>query len=229
MAHGIEPTLPFNLTQATFLVPDLTNPLSTNNLLAIRARQLEKHPVDLATIRNCILLSRFASARQFEKQHAHTLHNFNFTPGSLVLVRNASMNMDKTKPRDLGPMVVLCRTHNGAYRLGELNSAILKLRYAAFRLIPYHTRSHSFIPVTRVIDEDGLVSLGYDPDLAKERTTISYDKLTREGQNLNPPGGVRTECTLSFPLHRCLHSLDRQLTLLSLNPVAVLLFLDYLS
>jgi hypothetical protein len=89
-------------------------------------------------------------------------------------------------------MVVLCRTRNGAYRLGELNGTISKLRYAAFRLIPYHARSHSFIPVTHVIDEDDLASLEYDPDLAEERTTISYDELTREGQNLNPPGGVRT-------------------------------------
>ena len=50
MVHSVEPILPFNLIQATFLVPDLTQPLSTKDLLAICACQLQKHPDDLASI-----------------------------------------------------------------------------------------------------------------------------------------------------------------------------------
>jgi transposase InsO family protein len=74
MAHGIEPTLPFDLMQATFLVPDLMNPLSTDDLLTIHARQLEKRPADLAAIRDRILLSRFASPplnNSKSSMHAH--------------------------------------------------------------------------------------------------------------------------------------------------------------
>ena len=57
MVHGVEPILPFDLAQATFLVPDLTKPLSTRDLLAIRTRQLQKCPADLAAIHDRILAS----------------------------------------------------------------------------------------------------------------------------------------------------------------------------
>jgi hypothetical protein len=107
MAHGIEPILPFDLALATFLVPDIADPLSTANLIAIRTCQLEKRPDDLATIRDRILASRFTSARQFERQHAHTICDFDFTPGALVLIHSAGSDMDKTRPRYYGPMVVL--------------------------------------------------------------------------------------------------------------------------
>jgi len=98
MVHGVEPILPFDLIQATFLIPNLTQPLTTEDLLAVRARQLQKRPVDLASIHNHILASRHASVHQFEKQYMNTIRNLNFTPGSLVLVRNTNLNMDKMKP-----------------------------------------------------------------------------------------------------------------------------------
>ena len=107
MAHGVEPILPFDLVQATFLVPDLTKQLSTKDLLATRTRQLQKRPADLAAIHNRITASRHASVRQFEKHYANTIHDFDFAPGSLVLIRNTSLNMDKMKPRYLGLMIVL--------------------------------------------------------------------------------------------------------------------------
>ena len=50
MTHGIEPILPFDLTLATFLVPNLTSPLSTADLIATRARQLQTRDEDLAAI-----------------------------------------------------------------------------------------------------------------------------------------------------------------------------------
>jgi hypothetical protein len=78
--------------------------------------------------------------------------------------------MDKTKPRYFGPMLVIRRTRNGAYRLAELDGAVSKLRYAAFRLLPYHARSPSFIPVTRVVDRDDIASV------------IADDLPTREEQ-----------------------------------------------
>ena len=51
MAHGIDLILPFDLAKATFLVPKLDKPLSHIDLLAIRARQLEKHESDLNAIK----------------------------------------------------------------------------------------------------------------------------------------------------------------------------------
>ena len=69
MAHGVEPILPFDITLATILVPDLIESLTTDELITIRARQLEKCQDDLATIHTHILKSRFASAQHFERQH----------------------------------------------------------------------------------------------------------------------------------------------------------------
>ncbi|KAH9997158.1 hypothetical protein BJV74DRAFT_768544 [Russula compacta] len=66
MAYGVELLLPFDITLATFLVPNLGKPLSTTNLIAICMCQLQGHKDDLATIHNNMLHSHFASVRQFE-------------------------------------------------------------------------------------------------------------------------------------------------------------------
>src|SRR5712671_4554529 len=42
MVHGVEPVLPFDITLATFLAPNYDRPLSTEELLSTRARQLER-------------------------------------------------------------------------------------------------------------------------------------------------------------------------------------------
>jgi len=180
MAHGVEPILPFDIIQATFLVPDLTQPLSTEDLLATCTCQLQKRPADLAVIHDHITASRHASVHQFEKHYANTICDFDFVPGSLVLVRNSNLTMDKMKPHYLGLMIVLRRTRHGTYQLGELDGAVSRLRYAAFRLIPYHARSLSFITVTHVVDGDDLTSHD-DDDTSVGGTGLSNDESTREG------------------------------------------------
>jgi hypothetical protein len=193
MAHGIEPILPFDITLATFLVPDLTKPLSTADLIAARTRQLEQRPEDLERIHDRIIKSRFASVRQFERQHEKAIQDFNFKPGALVLVRNSTIDSDlgrKTKPRYCGPMVVIRRTRNGAYRLAELDGAVSKLRYAAFRLVPYFSRSQTSIPVTRLLDREDLVAVIED-DNAADVNDSNDDELTEDGQDFDPPGDVR--------------------------------------
>lgn len=155
MAHGVEPLLPFDVTEATYLIPDLDSPMTTAELIAVRARQLEKREEDLARIRDRIMAARQQSVAQFEKEHAHTMHDYNFKPGALVLVRNTKIESDlgrKCKPRYLGPLVVVRRTQGGAYVLAELDGAISRLRFAAFRLIPYRARSRTAIPVTEFVD-----------------------------------------------------------------------------
>jgi hypothetical protein len=200
MAHGIEPILPFDLTLATFLVPDLSRPLTTAELLAARARQLEKRQADLDNIHERVVKSRLASVQQFEKQFENLIKNYNFKPGDLVLIRNAGADSElarKTKPKYFGPMVVVRRTRNGAYRLAELDGAVSKLRYAAFRLIPYFSRSRSSIPVTRIIDREDLAAIEEDaslgngaPDNGDDAGLIAFC-LTGDGQDFDPPRGVR--------------------------------------
>ena len=56
-----------------FLVPEFTKPLSTADLIARRACQLEMHESDLATIQQNVLKSCLTSVRQFECEHANTI------------------------------------------------------------------------------------------------------------------------------------------------------------
>ena len=168
MAHGIEPVLPFDITLATFLVPNLANPLTTVELITTRIRQLQRREDDLAAIHSNVLKSRFESVRQFERQYENTIRDFDLRPGALVLVRNSSVETDlgrKAKPRYLGPMVVIRRTQNGSYRLAELDGTISNLRFAAFRLVPYHARSRTTIPVTRLVDRSDLARVFADEDV----------------------------------------------------------------
>ncbi|KIJ06529.1 hypothetical protein PAXINDRAFT_91864 [Paxillus involutus ATCC 200175] len=155
MAHGVKPLFPFDLAQATFLVPPPeSDSLDTTALITFRARQLQKRREDIDAIREKVLKSRFQSIKQFEQTFKNHIKDYNFAPGSLVLVRNTRVEKElnrKTKPRYLGPMLVVRRTKGGSYMLAELDGSISKLRYAAFRLLPYHARSRISVPVTSIV------------------------------------------------------------------------------
>ena len=144
IAHGTEPTLPLDISEATYLCPPITSELSTQDLLAHRARQLQKRPADLKQIHDKVYKSRLDAVRKLEQRFQHTIKNFHFKKGDLVLVRNNKVDMEldrKTKPRYLGPMVVIRKTQGGSYILAETDGTLSKLRYAAKRLIPYRPRS----------------------------------------------------------------------------------------
>ena len=58
-------------------------------------------------------------------------------------------------------MVVLRQTTGGSYILAELDSAVSKLRYIAFRLLPYYPQFQTNIPVTELtgLDDEDLDKL----------------------------------------------------------------------
>ena len=160
LAHGVEPLFPFDLAEATYLAPELDNLQTTGDLIAKRAIMLQKRPQDLARVRQQVLKARWEAVKQLEKDFKNKIIDYNFPPGTLVLVRNSKFDKilsDKTKPRYFGPMVVIKRTNGGSYVLGELDGSISKLRFAAFRLIPYRPRDLTAVPVTKEsaeIDQD---------------------------------------------------------------------------
>ena len=128
---------------------------------------LQKRPQDLLRVREQVLKARWESVKQLEKTASHKIQDFDFEPGSLVIVRNSKFDKtlsDKTKPHYFGPMIVLRRTTGGAYILGELDGSISKLRFAAFRLLPYHPRDMKAVPVTRGSHEypEDLESITHD-------------------------------------------------------------------
>lgn len=149
MAHGVEPLMPFDLSEATYMAPAQTKTLTTAELLALRARQLQKREEDLDDIKKRVVKARFASAKDFEKRHASTIKDFNFGKGDMVLVRNSRIEMSwdrKAKPRWFGPMIVVKRHTGGAYQLSELDGAVSATRFAAFRVVPYYPRKAIDIP-----------------------------------------------------------------------------------
>jgi len=94
-------------------------------------------------------------------------------------------------------MIVLRRTRNGAYRLGELDSAVSSLCYTTFCLIPYHVCSPSFITVTHIVDGDNLASHD-DDNTSVGGVGLSNDESTREGQYFKTLGGVMMAYVLSL-------------------------------
>jgi hypothetical protein len=86
LAHGIEPVLPFDIVEATYLVHKISQPLSTMDLIALHARQLEKCPADLEAIKEWVLKSHYVSIAQFEKEHENLIIDYDFIEGSLILV-----------------------------------------------------------------------------------------------------------------------------------------------
>jgi hypothetical protein len=142
IAHGVEPLLPFDLAEATYMVPP-QSAMSTTELIALRARQLQKRPEDLDTIWDHVIKACFTSIHLFKTKYANTICAYQFAPSDLILVRNSHVEASldrKTKPRWIGPMVIVQQTTHGAYILTEMDGAVSKLRFAAFHIIPYHAR-----------------------------------------------------------------------------------------
>jgi hypothetical protein len=100
IAHGVEPLLPFDLAEATYMVLP-QSAMSTTELIALQAHQLQKQPEDLNTIQDHVIKAHFTSICQFKKKYANTIHTYQFAPGDLVLVRNSCVEASldqKTKP-----------------------------------------------------------------------------------------------------------------------------------
>ena len=118
---------------------------STTELLAARIRQLEKKPEDLARAAEVLKQNRLRSKAQFEKRFMARLCKDHYEPGTLVLVRNVAVEKEmnrKSKPQYLGPYEVVRQTRNGAYILQEIDGTLLKQKVAAFRVVPYISRSN---------------------------------------------------------------------------------------
>ena len=154
IAHGVEPLLPFDLAEATYLAPNFDKPITTEELIAARAKMLMKRPADLQRVREQVLKARWEAVKALEKKSANKIVNYDFKPGTLVLVRNSRFDKTvtgaKTKPRYFGPMIVIRHTKGNSYVLGELDGSVSKLRFAAFRLIPYYPRDIRAVPVTKI-------------------------------------------------------------------------------
>ncbi|TDL24407.1 hypothetical protein BD410DRAFT_695988, partial [Rickenella mellea] len=140
LLHGVDPMLPFDLTESTILTHGQKPGMTSVELMAHRIAQLHKHALDLDKAAETLAKSRFKIKERFEQQFSRKLFSGEFQPGDLVLVRNTAIEEElnrKTQPRYLGPYVVVRRTQGGSYVLSEMDGTVLRNGVAAFRVIPY--------------------------------------------------------------------------------------------
>ena len=158
LLYGVDPILPLDLFEATYLVSGFRKNLSTEELIALRIRQLAKHDDDIEQASQTLYQSRLKSKFEFERRFQKRLWRGEYQSGDLVLVRNSRVEKEldrKTKPRYLGPFEVVRRTKGGSYVLKELDGTQSRRGVAAFRLLPYHSRDGKPLPPHELtLDQD---------------------------------------------------------------------------
>jgi hypothetical protein len=160
---GTHPLLPFDISEANYLLPPPEAILSATDLIARRAIALQKRRSHLSQLHDKVFSARLAAARRFEKEHSHNIQNFDFKLGDLVLIRNTAIEKAlnrKMRARYLGPLIVISKNKGGAYILAELDGSVFDRPIAAFRVIPYFARTSLNLP-----------SLDELIDISKERLT----------------------------------------------------------
>jgi hypothetical protein len=110
MITGAHPTLPLDIIEATWLVnlPDRT--FSTSEIIGYHAQALAKYVQHVGDMQAQVDLRKQKRLLKYNKEHATTIKDYNFKPGSLVLIRNTEIGKSlnkKMKAQYLDPMIVL--------------------------------------------------------------------------------------------------------------------------
>ena len=183
MVTGAHPTLPLDVTEATWLVelPDWV--LTDDELIGFRAKALAKHKTHVDKMRARVSEDKVKRLLQYEKDHKAIIKDYNFNLGDLILVRNTAIEKSldkKMKARYLGPMVVIRRTKGGSYVVAELNGALWQQKVGVFCCIPYYARKSIKLPENVLewleISEEGLQKILNSKDNEDEWT--GEDDLT---------------------------------------------------
>src|ERR1700734_273569 len=144
--YGVEPRLPIDLAEATFLSGAFAEGMSTASLLSARMVQMQRREKDISDLAKAIRISRWGTKERYEREYSKRLRAQNFGAGDLVLMRNMGLESTvglhkKTESRYLGPYCVHRRMKGGSYVLEELDGLVSRRGVAAFRLIPYLARA----------------------------------------------------------------------------------------
>jgi hypothetical protein len=88
---GAHPILLLDISKSTYLLPAPTSILSSTDLIARRAIALQKRSEDINHLYSKVFEARLQAMICFEKLHARTLQDFDFTCGDFILMRNTQI------------------------------------------------------------------------------------------------------------------------------------------
>ena len=177
MVTGAHPTIPLDVTEATWLVELPDRVLTDDELIGYRARALAKHKIHIDEMCARVSEDKIKRLLKHEKEHKAVIKDYKFKLGDLILVRNTAIEKSldkKMKARYLGPMVVIRRTKGGSYVVAELNGALWQQKVGAFRCVPYFARKSIELPDNVLewleISEEGLQKILSSEDVDQEWT-----------------------------------------------------------
>jgi len=127
MITRAHPTIPLDITEATWLVKYLQRMVSSAELIGLRALALAKHMEHVEEMRQKVSKEKIRRMLHLESNLQHKIKEFNLKPGSLVLVKNSAIELLadwKIKPQYLGPMVIIHCLKGGTFILAELDSSV---------------------------------------------------------------------------------------------------------
>ena len=146
---GTHPLLPLNIAKANYLLPPPDSVLSTTDLIAWCAMALQKCRPQLAELHDKVYDAQHKAAFIFEREHAHTICDYDFKLGDLILIHNMAIEKAlnrKMWARYLGPCIVVSRNRGGAYIIVELDGSVFGWPIATFSVIPYFARGSIVLP-----------------------------------------------------------------------------------
>jgi len=177
LLHGVEPVLPFDIMEATFLSIGFHKNMTTAELLAARMRQLHRHEADLKQAAENLKAARFRSREQFIKRFEKKIKDLDIKEGSLVLKRDSALestvNKFKRKSRYIGPYEVDRITKRRNCVLKELDGTVLAEAHPMHQLVPYIQRNSSLLEELSRDSDDEIQSIPSTE--TKDTTTTSSD------------------------------------------------------
>jgi hypothetical protein len=149
-AHGTHHLLPLDIAESNYLLSPPAAVLSSMELIAHHAISLQKHLAQLAKLHYKVYNAQVKAAVWFEKKHSHTIRDFDFKLGDLVLIQNTAVEKAlnrKMRPQYLGLLIIISQNQGGAYTIAKLDGSVFHYFIAAFQVILYLACSKITIPL----------------------------------------------------------------------------------